>query len=310
MKCEIIRDLLPLYIENLCSEESCREVEAHLASCGRCRAEYRNMTAEVPVAETDEERVQKILKEADLFINSKKEVERSFVDRALRVFNLIVFCLAAVCNVLAAAVVIFGYGLRYPSVYLDYKGFLQIFIILYALCPTVISLVNLCIMKRYPGRKKILTRVRSGVLVPAVLAGLIGTVSLFLIPPFCSATSRITAYMKVDKDVEDSVRAAAVCFPAAVPEAAEAAVYHYSKFSTLFEDSWEMEAGWNLPKQEFESEKKRISELRALSQKSETKSGTEYTVSGMVYPEGVSVTVIFDDAAGRIEYRAHFSGSK
>ena len=50
MKCEIIRDLLPLYIENLCSEESCREVEAHLASCGRCRAEYRNMTAEVPVA--------------------------------------------------------------------------------------------------------------------------------------------------------------------------------------------------------------------------------------------------------------------
>ena len=40
------------------------------------------------------------------------------------------------------------------------------------------------------------------------------------------------------------------------------------------------------------------------------KSGTEYTVSGMVYPEGVSVTVIFDDAAGRIEYRAHFSGSK
>ena len=79
MKCEIIRDLLPLYIENLCSEESCREVEAHLASCGRCRAEYRNMTAEVPVAETDEERVQKILKEADLFINSKKEVERSWI---------------------------------------------------------------------------------------------------------------------------------------------------------------------------------------------------------------------------------------
>ena len=106
--------------------------------------------------------------------------------------------------------------------------------------------------------------------------------------------------MKVDKDVEDSVRAAAVCFPAAVPEAAEAAVYH----------SWELEAGWNLPKQEFESEKKRISELRALSRKSETKSGTEYTVSGMVYPEGVSVTVIFDDAAGRIEYRAYFSGSK
>ena len=57
--------------------------------------------------------------------------------------------------------------------------------------------------------------------------------------------------------------------------------------------------------------KKRISELRALSRKSEDEK--RYGVYGfryMVYPEGVSVTVIFDDAAGRIEYRAHFSGSK
>ena len=33
MKCEIIKDLLPLYIENLCSEASRIEIENHLETC-------------------------------------------------------------------------------------------------------------------------------------------------------------------------------------------------------------------------------------------------------------------------------------
>ncbi|MCM1440001.1 MAG: zf-HC2 domain-containing protein [Roseburia sp.] len=37
MKCDIIQDLLPLYIDNVCSEESKAYVEAHLASCEKCR---------------------------------------------------------------------------------------------------------------------------------------------------------------------------------------------------------------------------------------------------------------------------------
>ena len=33
MNCEIVRDLLPLYADGLCSEESRRAVEEHLKSC-------------------------------------------------------------------------------------------------------------------------------------------------------------------------------------------------------------------------------------------------------------------------------------
>ena len=33
MKCEIIRDLLPLYCDGLCSEASKQEIEAHVAQC-------------------------------------------------------------------------------------------------------------------------------------------------------------------------------------------------------------------------------------------------------------------------------------
>lgn len=40
MDCNIIKDLLPLYIDNCCSKESIRLVEKHLESCQECRKTY------------------------------------------------------------------------------------------------------------------------------------------------------------------------------------------------------------------------------------------------------------------------------
>lgn len=41
--CEIIQDLLPLYIDNICSEESRRIVSEHLESCNECKKLYEDM---------------------------------------------------------------------------------------------------------------------------------------------------------------------------------------------------------------------------------------------------------------------------
>lgn len=50
MKCNVARDLIPLYNENLCEEETARELEQHLAECADCRA----LTAKFePAAEPD-----------------------------------------------------------------------------------------------------------------------------------------------------------------------------------------------------------------------------------------------------------------
>ena len=38
MKCNIAQDLLPLYAEGLCSEETSRELEQHFAECKECSA--------------------------------------------------------------------------------------------------------------------------------------------------------------------------------------------------------------------------------------------------------------------------------
>ena len=41
-ECDIIKDLLPSYVDNICSEASKEWVEAHLAECEECRATAQN----------------------------------------------------------------------------------------------------------------------------------------------------------------------------------------------------------------------------------------------------------------------------
>ena len=46
MHCDIIRDLLPSYIDGLTSEASTKLVEEHLAQCPQCRSCYEAMKNE------------------------------------------------------------------------------------------------------------------------------------------------------------------------------------------------------------------------------------------------------------------------
>ena len=43
MKCEIIQDLLPSYIDGLTSEVSNQEIEVHLKECTECRRYLEEM---------------------------------------------------------------------------------------------------------------------------------------------------------------------------------------------------------------------------------------------------------------------------
>ena len=50
--CEIIRDLLPLYQDDICSEKSRNAIEEHIKECESCRTYLKKMEGEIPV-ETD-----------------------------------------------------------------------------------------------------------------------------------------------------------------------------------------------------------------------------------------------------------------
>ena len=45
MNCNVIKDLIPLYIDHCCSKESATIVEEHMASCSSCRKYHSDMNA-------------------------------------------------------------------------------------------------------------------------------------------------------------------------------------------------------------------------------------------------------------------------
>lgn len=47
IKCCIVRDLMPLYIDEVLSEESAQEVRNHLAECESCRGEYGKLSKDL-----------------------------------------------------------------------------------------------------------------------------------------------------------------------------------------------------------------------------------------------------------------------
>ena len=61
-KCELIQDLLPLYAENMCSEESRRIVAEHLAECTTCKAELEKMSTDIHIRPDDDISVIKRIK--------------------------------------------------------------------------------------------------------------------------------------------------------------------------------------------------------------------------------------------------------
>jgi len=53
--CEIIKDLLPLYHDNVCSEDSRKLIEEHLSVCEKCRDELKQIDIEIKAVKNTED---------------------------------------------------------------------------------------------------------------------------------------------------------------------------------------------------------------------------------------------------------------
>ena len=76
MKCRIIEDLLPLYLDDACSEESKGAVEEHLASCEACREKAERMRGDYVAVVRDEEKISRRLREGELVAKREKEIRK------------------------------------------------------------------------------------------------------------------------------------------------------------------------------------------------------------------------------------------
>ena len=75
LSCEIIKDLLPLYIDNVCSSDSIDAIEEHLKNCPICEAELLKLQNNTDIKTEFDKDIDKAVKNANKKIkNGKKKV--------------------------------------------------------------------------------------------------------------------------------------------------------------------------------------------------------------------------------------------
>ena len=80
--CEIIQDLLPSYIDELTSDVTNREVEAHMEGCEQCRNVFEQMKApDIEMADKEE-------KEIDFLKKTKKTKTEKALENAMKLILL------------------------------------------------------------------------------------------------------------------------------------------------------------------------------------------------------------------------------
>ena len=92
-ECNVVRDILPLYLENMVSEETAESIKEHLDDCPECAAEFEAMKSGKTVEKIGEE-VQSDF-EAEV-LKSIKNIRKKFRKKVLRVGGIIAAILAAI----------------------------------------------------------------------------------------------------------------------------------------------------------------------------------------------------------------------
>ena len=87
LDCEIIKDLLPLYADNVCSDKSVKIVEEHLSDCSECSEELCKIR-ECPVVPEIDEDVKKAVKNAGKRI--KKGKKKTIIETVALVLILVI----------------------------------------------------------------------------------------------------------------------------------------------------------------------------------------------------------------------------
>lgn len=105
--CGIIRDLLPLYIDDICNEESKQAVENHLSECEKCRNYYESMksTEGFVAKENDNSEDMKMA-------NNLKNV-KSKINKKIR--NIVLGAVAAMVFVIVGVTLLFNVALKEVS---------------------------------------------------------------------------------------------------------------------------------------------------------------------------------------------------
>ena len=119
IKCELVQDLLPLYLEGLCKEETVKAVEEHLKTCPFCTRDMKYMSGDLKInVDVDE-----------VDIISRRILERQGLSKFQQLirflqymvfnfrFGVVLMCLVII---LSSTHIMIGVNGRSNSIYLDH----------------------------------------------------------------------------------------------------------------------------------------------------------------------------------------------
>lgn len=95
ISCEIIKDLLPLYHDGVCSNESKAMVEEHLAFCDNCKTELQAMDDALPITNAEQN-----LKEAEAVQKLSRRWKKGMVKSLLKGSFITILAIAIILLVL------------------------------------------------------------------------------------------------------------------------------------------------------------------------------------------------------------------
>lgn len=110
-ECNVVRDLMPLVLDRVASDESRALVEEHMGSCGECRKQYEEMKADMP-AET---RAEYEAEQRDIVRTLKQMKRQKKIRRILRVVLPAVISLV----VLIGGMMLYGWLWQWDTVPLE-----------------------------------------------------------------------------------------------------------------------------------------------------------------------------------------------
>ena len=89
-ECSIVKDLLPLYVEDMVSEETAQYVSDHLNSCADCKAEYDALKSDSPLTNI-EKKPDVNTEQAKSFKTIMRRMNRQFNSMAYALIILLIF---------------------------------------------------------------------------------------------------------------------------------------------------------------------------------------------------------------------------
>ena len=106
-ECSIVRDILPLYVEDMVSEETAKFVKEHLAECKNCREDYEAMKSTDGFAENNSDHSE------DIKIASSLKTIKNTINKKIR--NIVLCAVAAVLVVIVGGNLMFNAAIKNVS---------------------------------------------------------------------------------------------------------------------------------------------------------------------------------------------------